>query len=257
MNKTALITGASRGLGMEFARIYAKHGYDLVITARTSAELTRLKQELEETCHVRVTVLVKDLAKPDAALEIFDFCQENGIAVDVLVNNAGFGDYGKFIEAKWQKQADMVQVNIVTVMQLTYCFAPEMVKRKHGRIINLASVASFSAGPKMSIYYASKAFVRSFSEAVAEELKGTGVTVTAVCPGPTDTGFKKAAGLDYSKMFTIFKPANAKKVAEAGVRASEKGRVLNYSTLSVKLGNIGARLVPRSISRKFAMKVNE
>ncbi|MCB6435853.1 SDR family NAD(P)-dependent oxidoreductase [Thomasclavelia ramosa] len=256
MKKTALITGASSGLGLEFAKIYAKNEYNLLIIARSEGKLYQLKTEIEKTYGVEVVVYAKDLSEKDAGYDIFDFCLENSIQVDVLVNNAGFGDFSNFVEADWEKQYNMVQVNIVTLMQLTRCFAPLMVKRKNGRILNLSSVAAFCAGPKMSVYYASKEYVRSFSEALAEELKGTGVTVTALCPGPTSTGFEMAAEMKNSKMFTFFKPATAKEVAEAGFKACEKGKTLKYYGISTKLMNIGSRLIPRSVSRKFAMKIN-
>lgn len=243
-------------MGLEFARVYAKNGYNLVVVARSEGKLYQLKSELENTYDVEVTVYAKDLSEKDAGYDVFDFCLENNIQVDVLVNNAGFGDFENFVEADWKKQYDMVQVNIVALMQLTRCFAPKMVKRKNGKILNLSSVAVFCAGSKMSVYYASKEYVRSFSEALAEELKGTGVTVTALCPGPTSTGFEQAAEMKNSKMFTFFKPATAKEVTEAGFTAREKGKVLKYYGMPTKLMNIGARLAPRSVSRKFAKKIN-
>lgn len=256
MKKTTLITGASSGLGLEFAKVYARNGYNLVVVARSEGKLYQLKTKLENTYDVEVAVCAKDLSEKDAGYEVFDFCLEKNIQVDVLVNNAGFGDFDNFAEADWEKQYDMVQVNIVALMQLTRCFVPQMVKRGSGKILNLSSVAAFCAGPKMSVYYASKEYVRSFSEALAEELNGTGVTVTALCPGPTSTGFEQAAEMKNSRMFTFFKPAAAKDVAEAGVKACEKGRVLKYYGMPTKLMNIGARLVPRSVGRKIAMKIN-
>lgn len=254
--KTALITGASGGIGKEMAAIYAKKGYDLVLVARTESKLYRIKQELEEKYGHHVFIFVCDLSEKDAAYEVFNFTLENNIDVDVLVNNAGFGDFGHFAEVDWQRQYNLIQVNIVAMLQLTRYFLPVMIARGSGRIMNMSSVAAFCAGPKMSLYYASKAFVRSFSEAIAEEVKGTGVTVTAICPGPTATGFEKAADMKNSKMFTAFKPAKASDVAKAAVRACQKGKVLLYHGLSTKLMNIGARLVPRSVSRKFAAKIN-
>lgn len=256
MKKTALITGASSGLGLEFANIYAKNGYNLVVVARSEGKLYQLKSKLESTYGVEVVVYAKDLSEKDAGYEVFDFCLEKNIQVDVLVNNAGFGDFANFAEADWEKQYDMVQVNVVALMQFTRCFVPQMIKRKNGKILNLSSVAAFCAGPKMSVYYASKEYVRSFSEALAEELKGTGVTVTALCPGPTNTGFEKAAEMKNSKMFTFFKSATAKEVAEAGFKACEKGRILKYYGMPTKFMNIGSRLVPRSLGRKIAMKIN-
>lgn len=256
MRKTALITGASGGIGREFAKIYAREGYDLVLVARTEGKLFRLKNKLEDTYGVTAHVFACDLSKKDAAYEVFNFTLENKIDIDVLVNNAGFGDFGHFSDVDWEKQYSLVQVNIVALMQLTRCYLPLMIKRGKGKILNMSSVAAFCAGPDMSLYYASKAFVRSFSEAVAQEVKGTGVTVTAICPGPTSTGFEKAAGMKNSKMFTFFRPASAADVAEAGYRAAEKGKVLLYYGLPTKLMNIGARILPRSVTRRFAAVIN-
>ena len=177
------------------------------------------------------------------------------LTVDVLINNAGFGDAGSFAGSDWQRQYEMVQVNITALMQLTHCFLKPMIERGAGSILNMSSVAFFCADPDMSIYSASKAFVRSFSEAVAEEVKGTGVTVTALCPGPTATGFEKAAGMKSgSTMFS--RAASPKKIAEAGVKAMERGRVLMYPGGFVKLMSVGEHLLPRKITRKYARRMN-
>ena len=255
--KTALITGASSGLGYEFAHIYAQYGYDIVVVARSEGKLYQLKAELESRYHMKVWVFAQDLSKPDAAYEIFDFTMENNIDIEILVNNAGFGDYGNFTEFDMQKQHELLQVNIMALVELTRYFLPLMLRRKSGRVINLSSVAAFCAGPKMSLYYASKAFVRSFSEAVAEEVRGSGVSVLALCPGPTATGFEKAADMKGSKMFRFMKPKTAKEVAQAGYRASCKGKTLKYYGTMVKAMNIGARLLPRTVSRTFARMINE
>lgn len=256
MKRTALVTGASSGLGLEFSNILASNGYDLVVVARNEGRLFSLKKELEEKYPIHVYVCAQDLSLVDAALDVYDYVLENKIIVDVLINNAGFGDFGDFVECDWKKQYEMVQVDIVALMQLTRCFLKPMIERGHGKIVNLSSIASFCAGPRMSIYYASKEFVRSFSEAVAEEVKGTGVTVTALCPGPTSTGFEKTAEMKNSKMFVAIKPATAKDVAEAGYKSLKKGKPLVYYGFPTKAFNILTRIVPRSISRKIAMKIN-
>lgn len=256
MSQTVLITGASSGLGLEFAKIFSREGYDLVIVARREGILYKLRSQLETEYHNHVEVFACDLSEEEAAYEIFNFTLEKNIQVDVLVNNAGFGDFGNFWTVDSQRQRDLLQVNIVSLVQLTRYFMPGMTERHYGKILNLSSVASFCAGPKMSLYYASKEFVRSFSEAIAEEAKGTGVSVTALCPGPTTTGFEKAAEMKNSKMFTFFHPATAREVAEAGYKAMMQKKVLRYYGISTKLMNIGARIAPRSISRKFAKKIN-
>ena len=256
MRKTVLITGASGGLGLEFTKIYAREGYDLVVIARSEGKLYKLKNELETQYGCHVWVLAQDLSQPDAAYEVFNYTLEKNITVDTLVNNAGFGDFGNFWEVDAQRQTNLLQVNIMALVQLTRYFLPGMVERGCGSVLNLSSVAAFSAGPRMCLYYASKEFVRSFSEAVAEELRGTGVTVTALCPGPTATGFERAAQMRNSHMFSMFKPASAKTVAEVGFRAAQKGKVLCYYGLPTHAVNIAARLLPRSVCRRFMKKVN-
>ena len=256
MRKTVLITGASSGLGLEFAKIYAREGYDLVVVARSEGKLYKLKNELEQQYNCHVWVLPQDLSQPDAAYEIFNDTLEQDITIDALVNNAGFGDFGNFWEVDVQWQTNLLQVNIMALVQLTRYFMPGMVERGHGSVLNLSSVAAFSAGPRMCLYYASKEFVRSFSEAIAEEVRGTGVTVTALCPGPTATGFEQAAQMKNSHMFSMFKPASAKDVAEAGFHAAQKGKTLCYYGWPTHAVNIAARMLPRSVCRKFMKKVN-
>ena len=162
--KTALVTGASGGLGLAFARLLAKDKYNLVLVARSEDRLNSLKKELEREESVTAWVCPADLSEKDSALDVLSFTQERRLEIDVLINNAGFGDSARFSEYNWQKQADMVQVDITALMQLTHGFLPGMIERGHGKILNLFSVAAFCAGPGMSVYYASKAFVRSFSE---------------------------------------------------------------------------------------------
>lgn len=166
-DKTVLITGASSGLGLEFAKIFARKKCDLVLVARSEGKLYALKNRFEEEYGITVHVCSVDLSTTDAALDVYDYTLEKGLTIDVLVNNAGFGDAGPFANSDWQKQYEMIQVNLVALMQLTHCFLKPMIECGHGKILNLSSVAAFCAGPDMSVYYASKAFVRSFSEALA------------------------------------------------------------------------------------------
>ncbi|WP_281666851.1 SDR family NAD(P)-dependent oxidoreductase [Parascardovia denticolens] len=170
-HQTALITGASGGLGLEFAKILAKKKYDLVLVARNEGKIYSLKNELESEHGISVYPYAADLSAVDAALNVFNYTLENGITIDVLINNAGFGDSDSFADSDWRKQYEMVQLNVVAMMQLTHCFLNPMIEQWHGKILNISSVAAFSAGPYMSIYYATKCFVRSFSEAIAEEVK--------------------------------------------------------------------------------------
>lgn len=256
MNRTALITGASGGIGRELAGVFAREGWDLVVVARSEQRLNLLKQELEAAHGVSVHVLVQDMAETDAALRIAQRLEQEAIRVDALVNNAGFVDNGDFVDSDWARQRDMVQLNVLALMQMTRVFGDQMRARGGGRILNIASVAAFFAGPGMSVYYASKAFVRSFSEAVAAELRGTGVTVTALCLGPAKTGFEANAHMKGSRMFRLLFPENPRTVAEAGYRAMMAGRTLCYHGVVTKLGAVGERILPRALSRRLTRFVN-
>lgn len=249
-----LITGASSGIGYELAKIFAKEGNNLILVARTVSRLEEIKKELEEKHGVEVRIIEADLSKPESADEIYSNTQ--GIEVENLVNNAGFGNCSAFLSSDINRQRDMIAVNVMSLMNLTYLYGNDMKKRGKGRILNVASIAAACAGPYMSVYYASKSCVLSFSQAIAEELKGTGVTVTAICPGPVETGFEKAANLENSKMFTYFKPAAAYDVAMHGYNAMMKGRVVVFHGITVKLINIAAKLFPRLLARKVTHSVN-
>lgn len=251
----ALITGASGGIGKELALVYAKKKYDLVLAARNEQALESLRAEIEKKYRRKVIVLPKDLTNETAADEIHDTLNEMQIYPDVLVNNAGFGDKAAFVNSDWQRQENMVKLNILALMKLTYLFGSDMKERRQGKILNLSSVAAFSGGPNMSIYYASKAFVLSFSQSVNAELKPYGVTVTALCPGPTATGFENAAGMKQSKMFSLF-PQTPQKVAKAGYKACAKGKDIKYHSPVTYGFNILSRLLPRSVVLKMAQSVN-
>lgn len=251
----ALVTGASSGLGKEIARILANEGFGLLLVARREDKLRALKDELEAAHGIEVLVFPADLAREDTALDVYDFVLGRNLHIDVLINNAGFGDSGAFHEADWQRQRDMVQVNVVVLMQLMHLFVPHMVERGAGMVMNLASAAAFCPGPYMSVYYASKAYVLSFSEALHEELKGTGVTVTALCPGPTATGFEAAA--DMGSNSTMFRHADdAATVAKRGCEAMMKGKAVSLQGAITKRLAFAVRLVPRSVARKFAARMN-
>lgn len=250
----ALITGASGGIGKEIAEIFAAEGHDLILAARRKEKLEELKAYLEEKYAVEVLAFPIDLSKKDAAEELHE--KTRGLAVDNLVNNAGFGDFKAFMDSEWSRQADMVQLNITALMQMSYLYGKDMRKHGFGHILNLSSVAAFCAGPYMSVYYASKAYVLSFSQALSEELKGSGVTVTALCPGPTSTGFESAARMKGSKMFTALKTASPKDVALCGYKAMQAGKPVACHSVNTKLMNIGSRLLSRKAARRFAMKIN-
>lgn len=200
-NKTALITGASSGIGLELANVHAKNGGDLVIVARTVSRLNELKEKLEKKYHVNVYVIEKDLSEQGAAVDIYNQIKAAGISIDYLINNAGFGGRGYFHERNLAVDLEMMQVNMVVLTELTHLFLPEFIKSGSGRILNVSSTAGEIPGPLQAVYYATKAYVTSFSNAISEELKGTGVTVTALLPGATKTGFSDTAGMSETPAF--------------------------------------------------------
>lgn len=219
--KKAVITGASYGIGAEFARIFAREGYDLVLTARSADKLEDLAAELEQKNGIRVTCLACDLTEPGTAEKIHAAAPD----ADVLVNNAGCGLHGRFAEMDRSALLGMVNLNILALTDLTHLYLQNMLARGSGKILNLASTAAFQPGPYMAAYYASKAYVLHLSEALSRELKGTGITVTALCPGPTHSEFQKRAGMADMKLFTATSMA-ARPVAELGYRAMQAGRTL-------------------------------
>jgi len=224
MSKTALITGASSGIGLELARIHASKGGNLVLVARNKQKLDELKSELETKYSIKVFTIGKDLAVADSALEVYNEVKEQNIRVDYLINNAGYGDFGMFAETNWEKETRMIQLNISTLTQLTKLFLPDFIRQGGGKIMNLGSTASFQPVPLMSVYAATKAYVLSFSEAINNELAGKGITVTALCPGLTESGFVDAAAMNQSKMAKSKTLPTSKEVAEFGYNAMLKGK---------------------------------
>ena len=222
MTKTALITGASGGIGFQFSKLLAKDAYNVVLIARTEKRLLEIKKEFEEQYNVKVLIFSKDLTKPNAVKEIYNELINKNIKIDVLINNAGFGNFGKFYDTDWEKESKMLQLNIVALTHLTKLFLKDMVERGEGKILNVSSTSAFQPGPLMSIYYASKAYVQSFSEAIATEVKGTGVTVTALCPGPVKTGFQKKVS-DIEPRLINLNLSDPENVAKYGYRSLQRG----------------------------------
>jgi uncharacterized protein len=253
MRQTALITGASSGIGADLARLFARDGYDLVLVARSEGKLHELAKELGVTS----TVIVADLAKPDAARMIADTLIEKSINIDVLVNNAGLGIAGPFVTNDLGRELEIIQVNVVALTQLTKLLLPGMVSRKRGRILNVASTAAFQPGPLMAVYYATKAYVLSFSEAIADELRDTPVTVTALCPGPTATGFGSVAGMEETRLFTMRKPMSSAKVAELGYEGMKKGRRVVVTGMMNRLLVQSVRVSPRRLATMIVRKLQE
>lgn len=254
---TALITGASNGIGLELAKIHASKGDNLVLVARNVSKLNELKTELENLYKIQIHIIVKDLAVPDAAQEVYDETTTQGIAINYLINNAGFGDYGLFYMTDWDKAIRMINLNITSLTQLTYLYLKDMVSRGSGRIMNVASTAAFQPVPTMSVYSATKAFVLSFSEAVNNEVKDKGVTVTALCPGPTSTGFRTAAAMEKSGLFKDGKSAGPKEVAEYGYKAMMSGRPVAIHGTKNYIMARAASLLPRKIVLNTTRKMME
>lgn len=219
----ALITGASSGIGLELAKIHAEKGGDLVLVARNFSKLMELKLELEQKYKVNIHLIGKDLSLPGAVAEVYEELKKLNIPVNYLINNAGFGDFGFFVDSQWQKQEQMIQLNIVALTHFTMLFAQEMVKNGKGKIMNVASTAAFQSGPTMAVYFATKAFVLSFSEAIQNELIEKGITVTTLCPGPTISGFQQAASMQNSRLFKSNNLPDAREIAEFGYKAMIKG----------------------------------
>lgn len=255
MNNVVLITGASGGLGLELAKIFAENKNNLLLVARSAEALSDLKITLEAEHGITVHVLPRDLTEESSADELYAYAVENGLNVEVLVNNAGFGDFGEFCVRSWEKQRDMVRLNVLALMRLTYLFLPAMKDRGRGKILNLASLAAFQPGPLMSVYYASKAFVLSFSEALSVELKKTGVTVTALCPGPVRTGFEKNAELSNSGLFKNLKVASPQRVALYGYKKLMKGKPVAVQGGMNKFLVFINRFAPRALVRKIVYKI--
>ncbi|HMQ50541.1 MAG TPA: SDR family oxidoreductase [Anaerolineae bacterium] len=250
-NKTALITGASGGIGYELAIVFAKHGYNLVVVARSELKLKQLANGLTASYPIAVEVMPMDLADPSAPEALYQAVTAKGIEVEVLVNNAGFATYGFFTELEAGRELQMLQLNVVTLTHLTKLFGRDMVKRGRGRILNVASTAAFQPGPLMAVYYASKAYVLSFSEAIANELKDSGVTVTALCPGPTESGFQERAAMEDSKLVNGQQIMDAATVAQLGFEGLMAGKTVIIPGLKNRLLALSPRFVPRDVTTRI------
>jgi uncharacterized protein len=253
--ETALITGASSGIGLDLARLMARD-FDLILTARNRARLEQIAGELQQQHGNLVHVIPADLARPEAPEQIFSEIKRRGLRVDALVNNAGFGGYGAFTDTDLQTELQMIQVNITALTHLTKLVLPGMRERKRGRIMNVASTAGFLPGPFMAVYYATKAYVISFSEAIANELKGSGTTVTCLCPGATETGFARRADMEKSRLFKIGS-MRSDDVARSGYRAMLKGKTLVITGTRNWLMMESLRFSPRKMVTAIARSVQE
>jgi short-subunit dehydrogenase len=255
--KTALITGASSGIGLELARLVARDGHDLVLVARSEGKLRELADSFAKEYGTKTTVIPADLSKQNASQDVADSLRAASLEIDILINNAGLGIAGPFVETDAARELETIQVNIVALTQLTKLLLPSMVARKSGAIMNVASTASFQPGPLMAVYYASKAYVLSFSEAIAEELRDSGVTVTALCPGPTDTGFAVGAEMTTSRLFNMTKPMTSAEVARVGYAAMQSGKRVVIAGLRNKLLAESIRVTPRRVVTTIVRKLQE
>ena len=254
--RTALITGASSGIGLELAHLFARDGYRLVLVARSRGALRELGDELQARHSITVRISPKDLAHPASPGELYQELQEAGIVLDVLVNNAGFGGSGSFLNSDWNHEAEMIHVNIAALTHLTKLFLPQ-IRAREGKLLNVASVAAFLPGPFMAVYYASKAYVLSFTEALAEELGGTGTTVTCLCPGPVATGFQKRAGTSSSQMMKSPLVVDVREVARAGYEGMQQGKRLVIPGWKNALLVQGLRASPRNMATKIVSRMHE
>jgi short-subunit dehydrogenase len=253
---TALITGASLGIGRELARVFAEHGHSLVLVARSEDKLREVAAELEARFEVSVAVVPADLRAPDAAAQLLTAVKERGLTVDYLVNNAGFGSTGPFLDADLEREIDMIHVNVTALVELTHLFAKGMVERRTGGILNIASTAGFQPGPGMATYYATKAYVVSFTEALAHELRGTAVKVTVFCPGPVDTEFARTAGNADSMLFRVGAVASPESVAKEAYRAVIGGQILAIYGFANQMGVQMLRISPRALIRRVVAWAN-
>ena len=259
MSQAALVTGASGGIGYELAKLLAHDHHNLILVARSGSKLAQIADELQRQFGVSVKAIPLDLAAPPAPQFLFDQLQREDVAVDILVNNAAYGKFGEFADIPLEETLGQIQLNVTALTHLTKLFLAPMIERRSGKIMNVASTAGFQPGPLMAVYYATKAYVIWFSEALANELKGSGVNVTCFCPGATETGFAKRADTEGTRLFKQMGPMDAKTVAQDGYRGLMKGKGLVISGFHNWLLAESVRFAPRkvvtSISRWVAEKV--
>lgn len=257
MRKTALVTGASSGIGYELSKVFAANDHNLILVARSQSQLTKAAERLSAEYGIRVLVIAKDLSRQKAAQELYDDITSQGLLVDVLVNNAGFGINGNFIETSTVEQTQLIQLNIASVTMLCRLFGYPMAERGHGSILNVASTAAFQSGPFLSTYYASKSYVLSLSEALSAEMNVNGVTVTALCPGPTQTKFFEQANMNNSLLKKSPHMMSAADVAMAGYQGLCKGKLIVIPGLINQVLAFSVRLLPRKVSMHVAKLINQ
>lgn len=255
MTKTALVTGAASGLGYELSVLLAKDNYNLILVDIDETNLKKVKTVLNTTYKCQIQIIIKDLSKPNVAYEIVK--EINPVSIDVLINNAGFGLFGTFSGTDWQRESDMLHLHILTTTHLTKLLLDGMLKRGSGKILNMSSLAAFQPGPLMSIYYASKAYMLSFSEAIANELIGTGITVTALCPGPTSTDFQSVVSENTLDNKIGFNMACPSKVALYGYNAMKKGKTVAIPGKFNKFLSVLPRILTRNRATSIVRRIQD
>jgi short-subunit dehydrogenase len=255
--KTTLVTGSAHGIGYKLAYIFGRNNYNLVLVDKDAENLAIISEEFRQKFGVDVKILVKDLSVSTSPDEIFTELQKAGIKIDVLVNNAGIGTYGVFSETDLTQELKLLQINIVSLTHLTKLFLKDMINQGYGKILNVASVAAFQPGPLMAVYFASKAYVLSFSEAIANELEGTGVTVTTLCPGPTASEFQKAAAMEESKISHVNRMMTTETVAKIGYDSLMANKTIVIPGLRNKILAKSINFAPRKIVTKVVRNMHE
>lgn len=254
---TALITGASLGIGLEFAKTFAAAKINLVLVARSEDKLLTLANELKTAYGITVKVMAADLSNMNEVQKVYDTCKAENITIDYLINNAGVGVFGLFVEGDWNKTEQMIDLNIKSLTKMCRLFIPDMVARKAGKILNVASTAAFQPGPTMAVYYATKSYVLFFSEAIYNELQGTGVSVTCLCPGATESNFFAAAAMEDSNLVKGKKLPTSKEVAEYGYAAMMKNKMTVIHGLMNNIMATGIRFTPRKLVLKIVRKIQD
>lgn len=255
MEKYILITGATSGIGLSLTKVFGEQGYNLVLVSRNEEKLNKLKEELLEQFNIDVTVITQDLSLPNAAFNVYNQVKQKNVNIDILCNNAGIGLYGDFDEIEVSKYHQLIQLNIVSLMDLSYYFLSDMKKRNQGCIINIGSTGSFVPGPYMAVYYASKAFVLSFTEAISMEVKNTNIKVICVCPGPTNTAFFQNATDKDINLIENIKSMSSDDVAKFIVKSVEKAKVVLIPGFKNKLAIFGTRFISRKLNRKIIYNI--
>lgn len=253
INKSCLITGAAAGLGHEFSKLAIADGYNLILIDIDAEKLAEVKKMIEKTSDLKITIIAKDLCKPNIAHEIYN--EVKGENIEMLINNAGFGVFGEFSETNWQREEDMMYLHMLTSTHLTKLVIKDMVVANRGKILNISSLAAFQPGPLMAIYYASKSFLLSFTEAVAREIKDSGVSISVLCPGPTKTNFQSTVSENTSKNKIAVNMASVKTVASYGYKAFVKGKIVIIPGAMNKILAFLPRILPRSTAANIVYKI--